>query len=307
MRKTIHLAVGLTLLAAAADPPKLEGDWKGVLDTGSQTLRVVLHVTRDGARYNARMDSPDQSTTGMPVDTVEFKDGALRFTMNAIEGSYEGKWNAEASEFRGTWTQRGGSLPLNLKADAGGTAAAPKEAIPITAAERQFLLDHLDKTKRDFLASIQGLTQAQWNYKEAGRWSIAECAEHIVLSDGIILSLVTDRVLKTPATAPRMGREQDEKVLAMTLDRSKKGQAPEMLQPKGGFETPAKAAERFELARAKTVDYAKTTNADLRGHALPHPVLKTMDGYQWMLLLSAHSSRHTSQIAEVKASAGYPK
>jgi len=32
-----------------------------------------------------------------------------------------------------------------------------------------------------------------------------------------------------------------------------------------------------------------------------------MDGYQWILLLSAHSRRHTAQLNEVKANANFPK
>jgi len=32
-----------------------------------------------------------------------------------------------------------------------------------------------------------------------------------------------------------------------------------------------------------------------------------MDGYQWILLLSAHSQRHTAQLLEVKANANFPK
>ena len=32
----------------------------------------------------------------------------------------------------------------------------------------------------------------------------------------------------------------------------------------------------------------------------------TMDGYQWLLLLSAHSGRHTEQIEEVKADPNFP-
>jgi hypothetical protein len=50
----------------------------------------------------------------------------------------------------------------------------------------------------------------------------------------------------------------------------------------------------------------KTTTEDLHGHGGPHPVFKMLDGYQWLLLLSGHSARHTAQIEEVKASAGYP-
>ena len=40
---------------------------------------------------------------------------------------------------------------------------------------------------------------------------------------------------------------------------------------------------------------------------MEHPLFKTMDAYQAMLMLSAHSERHTAQINEVKAAAGYPK
>lgn len=32
-----------------------------------------------------------------------------------------------------------------------------------------------------------------------------------------------------------------------------------------------------------------------------------VDGYQWLLLISAHSARHTAQIEEVKADPNFPK
>lgn len=57
--------------------------------------------------------------------------------------------------------------------------------------------------------------------------------------------------------------------------------------------------------RDKTVAYVKDTADDLYGHAGP-PVFKVLDGYQWILLLSGHAARHTAQIDEVKAVAGYP-
>jgi hypothetical protein len=51
----------------------------------------------------------------------------------------------------------------------------------------------------------------------------------------------------------------------------------------------------------------KTTDDDLRGHSTPHPALqRDLDAFQWVLLLAAHSARHTAQIEEVKASPGYP-
>lgn len=44
----------------------------------------------------------------------------------------------------------------------------------------------------------------------------------------------------------------------------------------------------------------------LRGHVIPHPFLGPWDGYQWILAAGAHGARHTAQIEEVKASAGFP-
>jgi hypothetical protein len=63
----------------------------------------------------------------------------------------------------------------------------------------------------------------------------------------------------------------------------------------------------FEASRARTLDYARNGQVDLRGHAAPHPALGVIDGYQWLLFLSAHCSRHTAQILEVKAAPGFPR
>jgi hypothetical protein len=40
---------------------------------------------------------------------------------------------------------------------------------------------------------------------------------------------------------------------------------------------------------------------------MDHPVFKTLDTYQWLLLISAHMRRHTLQIVEVKADPNFPK
>jgi hypothetical protein len=45
----------------------------------------------------------------------------------------------------------------------------------------------------------------------------------------------------------------------------------------------------------------------LRDHAIDSPLGKKLDAYQWVLFISAHSERHTKQINEVKADAGFPK
>ncbi len=48
------------------------------------------------------------------------------------------------------------------------------------------------------------------------------------------------------------------------------------------------------------------TTPDLREHVTEGPVGK-LDAYEWLLFIGAHSERHTKQILEVKADAGFPK
>jgi uncharacterized damage-inducible protein DinB len=186
-------------------------------------------------------------------------------------------------------------------------SVVPAYAQPPTQQERESLLTHLQQTRQAFLDSISGLSDAQWTFKAGpDRWSIAEVAEHIAISETTILHLVTDQIMKGPAVPRSPSSVSDEKLLAWLLDRTSKFQAPEMLKPTGRWATRDALTKDFLAAREKTATYVRTTTDDLHGHAGPHPVFKMLDGYQWVLLLSGHSARHTAQIEEVKASAGYP-
>lgn len=174
---------------------------------------------------------------------------------------------------------------------------------------RKALLDHLDKSSSNFRASIQGLTPEQWNYKPSPEvWSVAECAEHIVLTEDLLREMVANKVLATPATPDRVAERSqgDAKVLAMITDRSFKAKAPEQLIPSRRFATPDDALREFQGRREKTIAFAKSRD-DFREHAVPHPVLKEVDAYQWLLYLSGHTMRHTAQILEVKAVSGFPR
>ena len=177
----------------------------------------------------------------------------------------------------------------------------------LTPNERDSLLKHLQQTRRAFLDSIAGLSEAQWTFRAGpGRWTIAEVAEHIAISETTILGIVTDQILKAPAVPRNPNPIPDEKLLAWLLDRTSKFQAPEMLKPTNRWATREALTKDFIAAREKTVAYVQSTTDDLHGHSGPHPVFKMLDGYQWVLLLSGHAARHTAQIEEVKAAAGYP-
>jgi DinB family protein len=189
--------------------------------------------------------------------------------------------------------------------------ALPLAAAPLERGERDRAMSELHATRKMLLDSISGLSEAQWKFKAGpDRWSIAECAEHILLAEDALFHIATEKILKgTPASAPQANaKDRDAEVLRATADRTHKAQAPEMLRPVSGkWPTPAAAAEEFRKRRDRTIAYIDTTQEDLRAHSAPHPVFKSLDAYQWILFLAAHSDRHTQQINEVKASPGYPK
>jgi hypothetical protein len=187
---------------------------------------------------------------------------------------------------------------LLARADGGG----------MSDSERTYLLDQLEQSKKAMLASIDGLTEAQWKFKPAPAvWSVQECAEHIILAEGYIFS-GSQQVLKTPAVErpANSNAEVDQKIVAGVQDRSKKATAPEPLVPGRKFATPTDAVRAFTEARNKTIAYVKSTQDDLRTHVGPGPA-GPMDSYQFLLLLASHSARHTAQIREVEANTGYPK
>ena len=170
-------------------------------------------------------------------------------------------------------------------------------------------MSHLHATRKMFLDSIDGLTAAQWSFKAGpDRWSIAEVAEHIAVSEETIGQLIL-KVVQSPATPEKKAdlSANDEKILKALPDRSRKFQAPEQLRPTGRWKDQASLTADFKVRRDKNIAYVATTTDELRNHTGPHPVLGPLDAYQWVLLLSGHSERHVLQILEVKADPGYPK
>jgi hypothetical protein len=180
----------------------------------------------------------------------------------------------------------------------------------LTQHDREYAMSQLHATRKLFLDSVAGLTPAQWNFKAApDRWSIAECAEHIALSEDFIFALIPNQILTSPAAPEKRAQVKvtDEQIATLLTDRSAKFQAPEPIAPKKKWQDPLQAVAHFKESRDKNIAYVRTTEDDLRSHFMAHPAMGMMDGYQWILLLSGHTERHTLQILEVKADPKFPK
>lgn len=182
----------------------------------------------------------------------------------------------------------------------------------LTQHERDLALSYLYSSQKQFVDSVEGLSPAQLNFKPApDRWSIAQCAEHIMLAEDLIFGLVTNQIMKSPAVEPKLPASEreknDMKILAAIENRGQKFSAPEQLKPTGKVPSVPEAVAHFNASRAATLDYVRTGQDDLRHHYGMHPALGSIDAYDWILMLAAHTERHTAQIKEIKADPNFPK
>jgi hypothetical protein len=161
-----------------------------------------------------------------------------------------------------------------------------------------------------FAAAINGLSEAQWKFKPAaGKWSIAECAEHLAISEEELLRQVRlASVEPRPESITLPGKPFDQELLNIYRDRTNKAQAPESLKPSGRWKDQDSLRKDFWQLRSDTIRFAETTTANLRERGYVHSMLKKpLDCIQWLLVISAHTERHTMQVEEVKFATGYPK
>lgn len=188
----------------------------------------------------------------------------------------------------------------------GVMAAATAGAQTLTRGERDYAMSHLHATRKMFLDAIAALSEQQWRFKPApDRWSIAECAEHVLLTEDAIFDRV-QRLLKTPAEPDRKPGIEDEQVYRSGVDRTKKQEAPAALRPQGRWRSPAEVAEAFKQRRDRTIAYVASTQDPLRRH-FDGPGPEALDAYQWLILLAAHTERHVAQIEQIKSEARYPQ
>ena len=109
-------AVEKVAVANSGDVQVLEGVWEGAIDVNGTPLHVRFSFTKntDGS-VAATFDSVDQGVNGVPVAGIARTGDTVKVDMKGIGCTYEGTLNKEASAMTGTFSQGGGSVPLNLQ------------------------------------------------------------------------------------------------------------------------------------------------------------------------------------------------
>jgi hypothetical protein len=174
--------------------------------------------------------------------------------------------------------------------------------------EREFVLRGLRESAAELESAVGGLTRAQADYREMPeRWSIAEVLEHLVVWESFMLDAVQGS-LQRPAESEKHAEVAgtEPMVLGLAASRDKKLKAREAAQPTGRWSDVGEMLAEFRARRAKTVEFAEHTQADLRSHFFAHVTFGDLDCYQWLVAMGQHTLRHVAQIEEIKRSAEWP-
>jgi uncharacterized damage-inducible protein DinB len=164
-------------------------------------------------------------------------------------------------------------------------------------ADRQFLIEKLERSRAEFLDAIAGVTDEQARAKPVpDRWSILDCAEHVATAEQWLLA----GFLNAAAAETTGATELEAKILAQGANRARRFEAPVRARPAGRFGSLAEAVRAFQDGREATIRFVETCSTDLRACTVHHPLRGQVTGYECLLLMIMHPIRHAAQIREIR-------
>jgi len=180
--------------------------------------------------------------------------------------------------------------------------AIPAWCVAPTTLERQRLIAHFEMTDSWLPDEVSHLSGAQLHYRPSPQaWNILDCVEHLNLSEPQYWDMFK-KVMAGRATKEESPSEDVDR-LWYGIDRTERTKTVSSETPRGTSDDLAKSLATFQALRATMLSYIRTSQEDWRHHEVPG---WDRDGYQWLLMISAHSQRHILQIREIKHSPGFP-
>ena len=111
--------------------PDIADTWQGTLHAGKD-LRAVLKITKaNSGGYKAAFYSIDQGAAPFPVTNITLEGNTVKYSIKAVDLTYEGKLSADGRTIVGRSHQGTTSLPLTFTRSTPQTAWAIPEPRPV--------------------------------------------------------------------------------------------------------------------------------------------------------------------------------
>jgi hypothetical protein len=170
--------------------------------------------------------------------------------------------------------------------------------------ERTEIVETLERSRQEFLAAVEGLTERQAAARpDPERWSVLDCVEHVTAVEERFLGWLE---AAEKLDVPRVDKEKEWGLMGRIPDRSVRVKAPDAVLPAGRFKTLADALDRFNAERTRSVQFAENRCDDLYCLAAAHPRFGPMNGVEFLIIIAGHARRHAEQIRETRAALEKP-
>jgi hypothetical protein len=158
MKKLVLSMSTLAVLPAGAlQAQNMAGRWQGTLQAApGRQLRIVIKIALDDDKLKAVLYSIDQPGPGIPASAITKNGSAIKMTIAALNGNYEGRMSADGNSIAGTGKVVGqeveldhaGLLPSLRSYLCTSCAVTRGKTCSGRMAQRGSLLDYLEQVRR---------------------------------------------------------------------------------------------------------------------------------------------------------------
>jgi hypothetical protein len=162
------------------------------------------------------------------------------------------------------------------------------------------------KVREKLKATIADLTDEQLNFRaNETTWTIQEIVEHIsIVERG--MATICSRLLQKAAAEnisndgqANISHEFLTKANSIADRRTRKAQAPDMVQPTGNSSVAESLARMDENAKILQEIRHGLETVHTPKHKFPHPFFGDLSATEWLALIGGHEFRHIDQIEEI--------
>jgi hypothetical protein len=175
----------------------------------------------------------------------------------------------------------------------------------------QEVVEFLAAERAKFLATADGLSEAQLNFKSAeDQWSIREIFHHIWTVEGLTARLMINMLKQAAENSLPEDSDPEGSVLdsleAHREKLSQKFKAPERVVPVDALPLADSLIKMGETRTRLLQPLDELCKYDVSGLQFPHPALGPINTYQWLLVMGGHEARHRGQINRIKEDVNFP-
>ncbi len=195
------------------------------------------------------------------------------------------------------------------------SAIAAEDASPyLSEAEHTELITLLEESFDMLTGLISGVSDEQWNFKQnETRWSVGECAEHIIRSETLLLENALAAMSNPPSDNwQELTKGKTDLIRNVMPNRQPMGAggatAPFEIRPTDHWSR-GKTIEEYYKIRGKVRAYVEMLDRPVKNQIQKHPfpVFGDISAHDWLIYIPLHTIRHSRQIIEVKEDPNYPK